>query len=375
MMKGYLDRIGGSCYTHFNAPIDEGRYRYGLRRFIGGKGNRMSEDWDQFQDRMLREAKATDRDTSYRIDRVMGTVANRYVERGEGTGGASKVLSGLAFPILTVLAVELIKDHQYIPLAIMAALSWTKYGSLVVLAGFVYFAVTQQWVGTAILGAYSIVAILSAQLGKKNVKRLLLAKKPMISPFVDMPDMLLILVFQCGFLAAALSTQGWISVVLWMLFALSIFYQLLRYLYRLRPRWNQIHEPLMHRYAAIAGFEAGRARRDNREFDFFAATHTLVKSVYPDKEDEEVEALVQQAAEKMECFSDRDLLTKTIRRRNPKVKEDVVEDLLAKVENHLRTEDGRKIISRYAIADAVESVFGEEERGKYLLAVIDGTAK
>jgi len=26
-MKVYLDRIGVSCYTHFYAPIDEGRYK------------------------------------------------------------------------------------------------------------------------------------------------------------------------------------------------------------------------------------------------------------------------------------------------------------------------------------------------------------
>jgi len=53
-------------------------------------------------------------------------IATEYAERGVGTGGQSKILSALTFPILTVLAVQLIKDHQFIPLIVIAVLVFLK---------------------------------------------------------------------------------------------------------------------------------------------------------------------------------------------------------------------------------------------------------
>jgi hypothetical protein len=50
------------------------------------------------------------------FDNFTDAIVTQYAERGEGTGGLSKILSGLMFPILTVLAVQMIKDQQYIPL-------------------------------------------------------------------------------------------------------------------------------------------------------------------------------------------------------------------------------------------------------------------
>jgi hypothetical protein len=64
------------------------------------------------------------------FDRFPDAVVTQYAERGEGTGGLSKILSGLMFPILTVLAVQMIKDQQYIQLVMLAILMWTKFGIL-----------------------------------------------------------------------------------------------------------------------------------------------------------------------------------------------------------------------------------------------------
>jgi hypothetical protein len=168
----------------------------------------------------------------------------------------------------------------------MAILMWTKFGLFVMAAGLIYFLVTKYWIGVGILAVYFLASILSMQLGKRNIKRLLLSGSPMISPFESMPDLLLILVFECLFLAVALFTHEWISVVFWCLFGLIALHHVGRYWFRLHPRWSQLHQPLMVRYAASAGQEAGQAEREEREFDFFAATRSLLKSVYPRREDE-----------------------------------------------------------------------------------------
>jgi hypothetical protein len=83
---------------------------------------------------------------------------------------------------------------------------------------------------------------------------------------------------------------------------------------------------------------------------------------------------VANAVEKMGLFSDRSLIKQTIQKRNPSVPEDTVRNLLDKVKRHLQTDEGRKMIVRYSVAEIVEAVFGQEERGAYLLAVIEGKA-
>lgn len=308
------------------------------------------------------------------FDNFMDIIVTQYAERGEGTGGASKILSGLVFPILTVLAVQLVKDQQYIPLLVLAALMWTKIGFFVMLAGLIYFLMTRYWMGAGILAGYFIVTSLSVYFGKRNIKRLFLSGKPMVSPFEGMPDLLLILVFECLFLALALFTHGWVRAILGSLFVIVVLHHFGRYWFRMRPRWSQIHQPLMMRYAACAGQEAGQAEREKRAFDFHAATKSLLKSVYPQRQDEDIETMVYDASEKMDTFSDRDLIRHAIQRRNLAIPKETVEGVLDKTEVHLRSDEGRKLIVRYTVAKVVESVFGESERGEYLLAVIEGKA-
>ena len=52
---------------------------------------------------------------------------------------------------------------------------------------------------------------------------------------------------------------------------------------------------------------------------------------------------------------------------------DVVSSFLEKIEEHVKTDDGA--IVQYSVAEIVEKFFGSDERGKYLLAVVEGRAK
>lgn len=77
----------------------------------------------------------------------------------------------------------------------------------------------------------------------------------------------------------------------------------------------------------------------------------------------------------MNFISDHDLLILAKRKRNPSVSQNTVDEFIGKVKAHLQTDESRKLIVEYAIAEVVETVFGTDERGKYLLAVIEGRAK
>lgn len=221
-----------------------------------------------------------------------------YALKGEGTGATSKNLSLLTFPIITVLAVQLIKDQQYIPLVLLCLLMYTKIGLFAVLAVLVYFVITNYWIGTALLIIYSVISGLSLLVGYRNVKRLYLSDKPMIGPFDDMPDVLLIKAFACLSLSIALFAHGWFSTIFWALFGIAVLYIFYRQWFRLHPRWSQIHQPMMVRYTAAAVYDYERARAEGRKPDIYSATKSMIRSVYPNKQDAEIDDIVCVASKK-----------------------------------------------------------------------------
>jgi len=308
------------------------------------------------------------------VERFVDNIVTDYVARGEGTGSLSKILSGFTFLILTILAVQLFKDEQYIPLIVLSLLAWTRFGFLVLAGAFVYFLVAKYWSGVIILISYFVISGFSVYCGKINVKKLLLSDKPIISPFENMPDLLPILVLECLFLALTLFFSGILSYVFGILFILMFLFHMGRYWIRLRPRYNQIHLPLMIRYARSAARETVESRNEGRDFDFVRAMQLLLESVFPNNP-ERVEKLVNRALDKMNSFADRQLIEATIKRKNPNADPSQVKHVLDQIYDLLRTQEGKKFIIQYGIAEIVESIFGLEERGRYLLAVFAGEVR
>jgi hypothetical protein len=307
-------------------------------------------------------------------EKVLDNIANDYMARGEGTGAASKVLSQIWFLMLIFLFAQLFKDGKYVLMLVVVAFSWTRFGSFVMPIALIYLLVNKHWVAAASVGALVITMMLSWSLGWRNVKRLLRSGKPMISPFEGMPDMLLIMIVECLCFAVALLTNGWFNLVLWILFTIVLLYHSVRLVFRLRPRWRQVHNPLMIRYARAAGEESAQSGLEKREFDFHRATANLLKSVYPTREDDEIAEMVDLADDKLQAFSDRSLIDETIRTRNPTVSREHCAQALDEIGRYLQSGDGQKLIVRYAIADVVEHVFDQTERGRYLAAVFAGEA-
>jgi hypothetical protein len=298
-------------------------------------------------------------------------IANFYLERGEGTGAASKMLSWVTLLILTAAAVQLFKDQHYLPLIAIGLVGWTSFGFVVMVGVFVYCLVTQYWLGVGLLAAYFVTGTLSSYLGKRNITYLMMWNFPMIDPFEGMNGVAT-LVIPGLFLALALLLGGWIAVVFWTLFALSVLFYLGRCWFRIRHQWGRIHFPLMYRYAGIAGYESAKAKAENREFDFVAAVSQLLESAYGPQRD--VPEILGQLAEQMRGFSDRQLIRDTARRRLPRLPASSAESLLDRIASFLQSPNGKKLVIRFAIAHVVESLFGETERGEYLFAVFEGKA-
>ena len=238
-----------------------------------------------------------------------------------------------------------------------------------------YLLFTRQWVAAGALAAYTLFINLSFHIGRQNVKRLIDNGYPMISPLEGNALMFPLVLLACLFLALAMSTHGWLSAVFWGFAGLASVHLRGVYKFRMAPRWAQIHYPLMIRYARCAALESNEAEKEQREYDLKNATKFLLKSVYPDRNDGAIENILESVSQKFETFSDRDLLIRRMRRRNATISQPELDDFLGKIAAHLQTDQGKRLIPRYAIAEVVESVFGEDERGDYLIAVIEGKAR
>lgn len=306
------------------------------------------------------------------FNRLTQEVAFHLTTRGKGTGGWSKMLSGALFPLLTALAVVLLKESRYIVLFILLLLTFTKIGWFVLLALLGYFICVKAWIATSLLGSYYFVQFFSFFLGKRNVKRLFLAGKPLIGPFEGATDLVIWVVLQCLFLAIALLTWGWLRGVMWVLFGLLTLQLWIRYSFRLYPRWRQIHEPLMCRYAAAAGEESVLSKTEGRAFDIARATRRVLRTVYPNTSEDEMDSLMESINAKLHKFSDHDLLQEQLIERNPTADPRQLDELFQKVKLGLEKGEAGALLVRYGIAEVVEDVFGREERGRYLWAVYNG---
>lgn len=120
-------------------------------------------------------------------------------------------------------------------------------------------------------------------------------------------------------------------------------------------------------YAARAGSQVA--------FDRDVILRSVVGSAYPYMEDGEVNALIESAKEKMRNFSDREKVKELYRRSGPSVGDNKLEELMDKVEGALKDPEKEKgLVIRFVIAEIVGRSYGEEEKIKYIRAVILGQA-
>jgi hypothetical protein len=308
------------------------------------------------------------------LNKILDKTASDYAEQGYGTGGVSKILSGLSFLVLSFLCAYLFNDKLYIPLIILAVLSWNRYGYIIIVGILGYFIFAKYWIGIGLILLYWFIGITSIQIGKRNVKKLIFEQKPIINPFDGQGFILIFAVLQCLFCLGAMITHGIIMIILWVLFGIITIFLVQTYILRLFPKWRSIHYPLMIRYARVAAKETVESEAEHRQYDFLKATQLLMQTVYQ-RDEEKSKQLILKAYERMKNFSDRELLEKYCYKKNPSVNPLKLTEFLDAINKNLNFSDKNKSIIFYGIAEVVEDIYGCNERIKYLWAYFIGEAK
>jgi hypothetical protein len=308
------------------------------------------------------------------LQRIEDVLVQDKLGRAQGTGPISRIFSGVNLLILVYLLVYLLKDHKYIPLGILLILGFTRFGIWISIGLLVYFLLTRYWTGSALVFGYLLVGWLAVWLGGKNIRKTLHSGRADVDPFEGMGDMTFIVIFLLAFLGFALLTSGTLSTIFWILFGLAILYVIERFYGRLRPPWRRLHFPFMIRYSSIAGYQSALSETTGDEFEIKEALASLIKGAYPYMRDDEVNTLIESAQQKMVIFSDRELVTKSIRKSNPSLDHNRLQELLNETEKHLKDPNEKALYIRYVIAEIVSREYGELEREKYVHAIFAGRA-
>jgi len=176
---------------------------------------------------------------------------------------------------------------------------------------------------------------------------------------------------------------GWLILVV--LFGLAFFYPWcwiaaalvgfwkarLWYRYSGRP-WRRIHYPMMLAYASAAGLEQGEAQKQGREFNLHNALRNLIRIPLPHWDDTLIDRFIARELERIEIFSDRDLLIGYVKKK--KGYSDIkLEAFALLAQRHFVAPDNGLIV-RMIIAGLIEGKYGESARGEYIFAVLTGRA-
>jgi hypothetical protein len=302
-------------------------------------------------------------------ERFENELAYQKMSKGEGTGPISRILSNVSILVLVFLLVTLFKAQFYWPALLLLVIGFTRFGHWVSIGLLIYFVIIQYWIGVILMGIYGAVGWISVWYGMRNIKKNLYSGKVKVDPFEGMGDLLFYIIFQVVFFALALFTSGILSVVFWVLFGLVTLFEVGRFYHRLASPWRQLYYPLMVRYAAVAGYQAGIAQKANKEFDMDTAINEFAKVIYPNWNDEEIQKFLKTIDEKMTSFVDKENLRTFFKKINTQIEDQKIDDLLGKIKEHLKKKN-----PRWIIAETIERDYGVDERTKYLYSVITGRA-
>jgi len=299
---------------------------------------------------------------------IENEMASEKLSRGEGTGIISRVLSVLQALAFVYIYVQFFKDNQLIPLIIMLGLGFTRFCPLVLIILLIYFVVISYWSGLLLILIYGGLGLLSVWSGLGNIKKNIHSRKANINPFNGMgrlPIYLILVIF-----GLSLLLSGFLSIISWFLLIILSIYVGGRYYLRLRFNWCKIHYSLMVHYSEISGCQAGISSRTGEKFNIEEALKSLVKIAYNHLNDEDANSIIRTAENRMKEFSDRDELIKIIHKKNPLANSDEINDYMEKTESLINAKDKAFYFVRYVIAEIISKEYGEQERIKYIYAVM-----
>jgi hypothetical protein len=131
---------------------------------------------------------------------------------------------------------------------------------------------------------------------------------------------------------------------------------------------------MMRAYATAAGLETGQAEREGREFNIHNALANLLNAVKADWNDADIVAFINNEIMRCESFADESLIKNHIKRKNPKIDDTKLSELMHNISQMFISSD-KGLTVRMIIAGIIEEQYGHEHRGEYLYEVLTGHAK
>ena len=219
------------------------------------------------------------------------------------SGPTSRLLLRLSVLGLTILLVQLAKSQQW-TLLVASLLGFSPCWILALpsISGYLWW--KQEWTPLFWVGLALLLRLGSAFIRVSYIRRRVRSGTPVIDP-EEGPMEMFFLTSLCAFLAGALLLGGLFSLFAWVLFAGCCVVLVACINQRLRPRWAQVHYPLMHRYAASAALVDTLSGRMGKEYDIRRALRLVLNTVYPDKTEAEISAIIEAADRKRASFCDR----------------------------------------------------------------------
>ncbi len=215
--------------------------------------------------------------------------------------------------ILVLAAVHVLRRQEWIAAALLGAdlLPIRPFGTLLWLGALGYLIYLRDFFGAGALGGSLVVSWLSWWIGFRNAKREIINGATGISPFEGMSTGLGYIIQRIA-LATAYLTTGIISICPWVVFALAAFYAVIRYSFRLYPRWARLHYPLMFRWTRFAAQASVRHLNSGQPVDFGPELCEFAQSIYPQHGPENAQQMIEDADAARSNFADEDLMRRLL---------------------------------------------------------------
>lgn len=168
-------------------------------------------------------------------------------------------------------------------------------------------------------------------------------------------------------IVVAVISSGFLRVVSLAAASLVLVFTIHRWRRWNKHGWPQVHHRAMLIYAAIAGLEAGEAKRENRQFSKVAACRALAHALVGEGQQPSVDAMITGLAqERGNYFAD--LVQKFGARAAPKLDAKTL---------HIVSEQLRELdfCPQSVIGNIVENTFGGEEAARYVIALLTKKAQ
>lgn len=297
------------------------------------------------------------------------------VSKGQYTGLPSRLLSNINLLLMIALASLFIRYALYLPVIFLGlSFIFGNLGTFIFIGLGIYCFVIKFWLGLGVILALIFVGILSMMLGYKHSREIMYSGRltKNLDPSTGMFDLLPLLIFQLVSIAVALLTSKIISVLAFIIFFLVTAYMALRFWTRYGSAWRKIHYPFLIQYSSVAGYMAGLAQRQKKEFSVEETLKELVKQIIPDWSENEIIQFLTGIKRKIETFSERQIFEDIFKERisDP----DKVKELVDKFGDRLRNQENKGMFVRYSIAELLERDYGKEEKKKYFKALLTGIA-